>query len=195
MKRLSRKWIAALTLIGIVNIAVVADARQILSDGTSSPQTFSKNVSRIEIEEKEVYTVEEVEITDDTNHDITEDDIDLLARLITSEEGYASDFEIGSQAYENVVENYYLCGSVVINRMNHNLFPDTLEGVIYQRGQYAVVLTGAINKTYDDIAWEIAEELLTYGTEIPSNVLGQAQFKQMDGVYKQVGNQIYSYLE
>ena len=146
------------------------------------------------VEENKIQPVETAEFVDDTRDDVTEEKIDLLARLITSEQGYVTSFEIGSDKYNEILENYYLCGSVVINRINSSIYPDTLQGVIEQSGQYAVVSSGAINKEYDDVAWEIAEELLVYGTEIPSNVLGQSQFRQMDGVYRQVGNQIYSYL-
>ena len=158
----------------------------------SSDRIYQTN-QKIDVQENVVETVA-TPIVDDTRDDVTEEKIDLLARLITAEQGYVTSYEIGSAKYDEILENYYLCGSVVINRINSPLYPDTLHEVINQIGQYSVVPSGAINKPYDDVAWEIAEELLVYGTEIPSNVLGQSQFRQMDGVYRQVGNQIYSYL-
>lgn len=151
------------------------------------------NSLQADTEEHEVNVVREYEFVDDTRQDITENDIELLAMLITAEEGYADDFEIGTQAYNNILENYYLCGSVVINRINSEEFPATLNEVIFQRGQYACVTNGHINKPYSDIAWEVAEELLVYGTEIPSNIVFQSQFRQGSGLYKQVGNQLYCY--
>jgi hypothetical protein len=114
---------------------------------------------------------------------VRESDIDLLARLITAEQGYsdgvdADDYELRA----------YLVGSVVINRIKSKDFPDTLWDVIYQKGQYQCVDNGHIYKEYDPIAWEIAEELLIYGTDVPKNVLFQAEFPQADGIYKQIGN-------
>ena len=105
-----------------------------------------------------------------------EEEISLLARLITAETG-------GTDEYLS-----YLTGSVVINRMNNPSFPDTLFGVIYQQGQYECTWNGHIYRPYTDLAWEIAEELLTYGTTIPENVLFQAEFTQANGVYQKVGN-------
>lgn len=105
-----------------------------------------------------------------------EEEISLLARLITAETG-------GTDEYLS-----YLTGSVVINRMNNPSFPDTLIGVIYQKNQYECTWNGHIYRPYTDLAWEIAEELLTYGTTIPENVLFQAEFEQANGVYQKVGN-------
>lgn len=105
-----------------------------------------------------------------------EEEISLLARLITAETG-------GTDEYLS-----YLTGSVVINRMNNPSFPSTVFGVIYQEGQYECTWNGHIYRPYTDLAWEIAEELLTYGTTIPENVLFQAEFEQANGVYQKVGN-------
>lgn len=53
----------------------------------------------------------------------TEDDLDLLARLITA--------EMGASWVSDEMQLYV--GSVVINRMNHELFPDTLYDVILRK--------------------------------------------------------------
>lgn len=113
---------------------------------------------------------------------ISEDDIELLARLITAEQGYNAD-----------EEDYYLTGSVVINRINSNKFPNILTEVVYQSGQYACVNDGHIKREYDDVAWEIAEELLTEGTTIDSKVVFQAEFPQGSGTYMKRGNTYYCY--
>ena len=115
----------------------------------------------------------------------TNDEVDLLARLITAEQGYytGADYE----------EKAYVCGSVVINRVNDPRFPDTLEGVIYQPGQYQCVDNGHINREYDEVAFEIAAGLLEEGTDIPPNVVFGAEFKQGTGVYKKIGNTYFCY--
>ena len=123
----------------------------------------------------------------------SQDDIELLAKLITAEQGYASNYD-DEYEYE---ERAYLCGSVVINRMNSEKFPNTLKEVVYQhkgdKYQYQCVKNGTINRDYDDIAWEIAEELLAYGTTIDEKVVYQAEFPQGSGVYRQIGNTYFCY--
>jgi len=117
-----------------------------------------------------------------------ESEIELLARLITAEAGYSSAYD--PLDYEELC---YLTGSVVINRIKSEKFPDTLQEVINQRGQYQCVVNGHINREYDDTAWEISEELLLYGTEIDEAVVFQSEFRQGSGIYRQIGNQYFCY--
>jgi len=123
--------------------------------------------------------------------EVYEDDIDLLARLITSEFGYSN-----SYSAEDYERGCYLTGSVVINRMKHLRYPNTLREVIYQCDpilQYQCTINGQIERPYDEIAWEIAEELLLYGTDIDESVIYQANFKQGSGVYEQIGRTYFCY--
>lgn len=120
--------------------------------------------------------------------EVEENEIELLATLMTAEVGYSQNWTV--EEYEKAL---YLTGSVVINRMNSDSFPNTLLQVIYQRGQYACTWDGNMNKEYDDIAWEVAEDLLANGTTIPENVVFQAQFKQGSGVYDTVRNMVFCY--
>ena len=122
---------------------------------------------------------------DDTNHAITEEDISLLASLIYYEEGEPV-------TPEDELRCYY-CGSVVINRIASSEFPNTVEGVVNQTGQYACINKIRNEGYYGDIDWEIAEELLTYGSTIPYTVVFQAQFKQGSGVFAHIGNQYFCY--
>lgn len=152
----------------------------------------TKDLRRIEpIIPKEVISVEseseteavdpEVEPQEQQGPEVSKDDIDLMARLIWSECGTLG--ETGMR----------YCGSVVLNRMASDLFPDTLRGVIYQRGQYAVTWNGGINKTPSEAAYEIAKELLVNGSVLPGNVVFQAEFRQGDGVYEHIGNTYFCY--
>lgn len=109
-------------------------------------------------------------------------DIDLLAHLIWNEVGI-----LGEQAM-------YYCGSVVLNRMNSSIYPDTLEGVIYQRGQYEITWNGMISRPTPQRAYEIARDLLENGSVLPSNVLFQAEFTQGAGVYAKIGNTYFCYM-
>lgn len=103
----------------------------------------------------------------------TGDDLDLLARLITA--------EMGASWVSDEMQLYV--GSVVINRMNHELFPDTLYDVIYAKGQYSPTWNGAINNTPDERTIENARQLLEHGSVLPENVVFQANFPQGDGTY------------
>jgi hypothetical protein len=110
------------------------------------------------------------------------EDVDLLARLITAEQGYNA----GEDAY-------YYTASVVWNRMNSDKFPDEMRDVIYQPGQYQCVENGHIERDYDDVAWEVAVAVLEDGTWIPENVVYQAEFEQGSGVWEQVGRTYFCY--
>lgn len=103
----------------------------------------------------------------------SEEDLDLLARLITA--------EMGCSWVPDDIQLYV--GSVVLNRMESSLFPDTLYDVIYQKGQYSPTWSGAINNTPDERTVENARTLLENGSVLPANVVFQANFKQGDGVY------------
>ena len=113
----------------------------------------------------------------------TQEEVELLARLITAEVGIDDE------------ERSYLCGAVVINRLKAEDFPNTLREVIYQDDpiQYQCTVNGHINRPYEDIAYEIAEGLLTDGCQIDEQVIYQSEFPQGSGVYKQIGNTYFCY--
>lgn len=111
----------------------------------------------------------------------TQEEVELLARLITAEVGIDDE------------ERSYLCGAVVLNRIKSKDFPDTLRDVIYQPGQYQCTWNGHIDRDYEDIAYEIAEGLLTDGAEVDERVIYQAEFRQGSGVYKKIGNTYFCY--
>lgn len=110
------------------------------------------------------------------------EDVDLLARCITAEMGYNQPKEL-----------YYLAGSVVWNRMRSDSFPDYLVDVIYQDGQYQCTWNGHIERDADPVAIEVANDLLLNGTQIPENVVFQAEFIQGHGVYEHIGNTYFCY--
>lgn len=84
----------------------------------------------------------------------SEPDQYLLARLITA--------EAANQPYDGMLA----VGTVVINRMAHSSYPDTLRGVIYQKGQFA-----RPKEKPTDRALEAAAEVLSGARSFPENVL------------------------
>lgn len=103
----------------------------------------------------------------------TDDDLDLLSRII-----YA---EVGCTWIPDEVQLY--TGSVVLNRVSSPLFPDTLYEVIYQEGQYSPTWNGSIDNEPDERTIENARILLADGSVIPENVVFQANFTQGTGIY------------
>ena len=78
---------------------------------------------------KNAQTLQEIE---EESRRLSEEKVKLLAALIYC--------EAGNQPYQGKVA----VGSVVLNRMNSKRFPSTLEGVIYQRGQFTPAMTGKL---------------------------------------------------
>lgn len=78
----------------------------------------------------------------------TESNVYLLARIISAEargEPY-----IGQVAV----------GAVVLNRIEHPSFPDTLSGVIYQDGAFTAITDGQFDQPTADSAYQAAREAL-----------------------------------
>lgn len=78
----------------------------------------------------------------------TEANINLLARIISAEargEPY-----IGQVAV----------GAVILNRIEHPSFPDTLSGVIFQSGAFTAVVDGQFNEPVSDSAYNAARDAL-----------------------------------
>ena len=126
---------------------------------------------------------EEEVIVEETVIEIDEEELDLLAHLI-----YA---EAGSDWCSDKMQQYV--GSVVLNRIASKYFPNTMKEVIYQKGQYSCTWNGMIDYDYNDRALECARFLLENGSQLPSNVIFQAQFEQGDGLYEKVQNMYFCY--
>ncbi len=82
---------------------------------------------------------------------------DLLARLING--------EARGETYEGQVA----VGAVVLNRVKSPKFPNTISGVIYQKGQFSCVTDGQFNKPIDkeSTVYKAAKEAMS-GAD-PSN--------------------------
>ena len=71
----------------------------------------------------------------------TSGDVALLARLISA--------EARGESYEGQVA----VGAVVMNRIAHPSFPNTLSGVIYQSGAFTCITDGQFNQPVAESAW------------------------------------------
>lgn len=131
-----------------------------------------------------IYTVPQMDSGEhqevlDVEHLLDESKVYMLAHLIGGEAGadWCSD------------ELQLMVGSVVLNRIADDRFPDDMESVIFQDGQYSTTWNGAYYQEPTERTIANARFLLENGPTIPSNVVWQANFPQgttykvVQGVY------------
>ncbi|WP_273127493.1 cell wall hydrolase [Bacillus weihaiensis] len=94
-------------------------------------------------------TVEKTKTKSNTNTNISESDFDLLARIVRA--------EAQSEPFEGKVA----VADVVLNRVESPKFPNTIEKVIYQKGQFQPVSNGQIHKAADQESVKAVEAALT----------------------------------
>lgn len=94
-------------------------------------------------------TLKKMGITIGTAPNATDANINLLARIISAEgrgESYVGQVAIGA---------------VILNRIEHPSFPDTLQGVIYQNGAFTAIVDGQFNEPISDSAYYAARDALS----------------------------------
>ena len=94
---------------------------------------FSVSINQVANTENEIkLTVNE--LTDDLAEEMYYDSLELLACCVQAEAGNQS------------IEGKQLVADVILNRVDSETFPNDIENVIMQAGQFAVVKNGSINK-------------------------------------------------
>lgn len=101
------------------------------------------------------------------------EDLDLLSRLVYAEAGCDWIPDWVQQAV----------ASVVINRVNSPVYPNTIREVIYQPGQYGPAWSGSIERTASERTIANCRYVLENGSTLPANVTGQAGFISGGGMY------------
>ena len=104
---------------------------------------------------------------------------ELLASLIFC--------EAGNQPYEGQVA----VGAVVMNRIKSSSYPDTMEEVIYQSGQFSPAMSGWLdrvraNQGYTEVAMQAAEDALA-----GSNPIGDCLYFSVGGYGTQIGDHLF----
>ena len=104
---------------------------------------------------------------------------ELLASLIFC--------EAGNQPYEGQVA----VGAVVMNRINSSPYPDTMEEVIYQSGQFSPAMSGWLdrvraNQGYTEAAMQAAEDALA-----GSNPIGDCLYFSVGGYGTRIGDHLF----
>ena len=102
-----------------------------------------------------------------------DNDLWYLSRVIQAESGYCS-----QEMQEGV-------GSVVLNRVASDRFPNTIPEVVEQPGQYSTAAYLASQEPTQE-AINVAVDLLENGSKFPEDVVWQANFSQGQGTYKTI---------
>ena len=93
-------------------------------------------------------TLEKIGLPSGTSSSSNSSDYHLLARIISA--------EARGEPYVGQVA----VGAVVLNRVEHPSFPDTVSGVVYQPGAFTAITDGQINEAITDSAYRAAKEAL-----------------------------------
>ncbi len=93
-------------------------------------------------------TLKALGITSGTAANSSNGDVALLARLISA--------EARGEPYTGQVA----VGAVVLNRMKHPSFPNTMSGVIYQPGAFSCMADGQFNRPVADSCYQAARDAL-----------------------------------
>lgn len=109
----------------------------------------------------------------------SEDNLYLLAHVICGE----------AQNCPQTEQEYV--GSVVLNRVDSDRFPNTLSEVIFQSGQYACTWDGNYNKEPTETNWDVAEDLLKNGSKLPGDIVWQSAVPQGSYTYIQTEYHYY----
>ena len=104
-------------------------------------------------------------------------------KLYTDEELYILSHIISAEAGNCSEDMMLSVGSVVLNRVQDDRFPNTIEEVVFQQGQYSPTWNGAYYAEPTEAACEVAKTLLEEGPTIDPSVVWQAEFPQGQGVY------------
>ena len=99
--------------------------------------------------------------------------LSIIAKVIYKESGGCSEWHQG------------VVGQIVMNRVNHPEFPNTVYDVVTQKNQYSTSYTYG----FDGIPYScyvIAAKAINMEYEVPENVVYQANFPQGSGVWQSV---------
>ena len=121
---------------------------------------------------------------DDSYYTYTQEDYEYLLMTIVGE----------AQNCSKLHQMYV--GSVVLNRLHSTKYfsyGDCIKNIVLAPRQYACFADGGAYREPTDLNIEVANELIANGSILPANVIFQAEFKQGDGVYAQIGNTYFCY--
>lgn len=93
-------------------------------------------------------TLKAMGITESSTQNSDSGDLALLARIISA--------EARGEPYSGQVA----VGAVILNRVDHPSFPNTLAGVIYQSGAFTAIVDGQFNQPVEESAYRAARDAM-----------------------------------
>lgn len=111
----------------------------------------------------------------------TEEDLYVLAHLIAGE----------AQPCDDMEQRYV--ASVVLNRVKHPGFSNTIKDVVFEQGQYDCIPKGTYYREPTERNWANAKWVLENGSIFPDYVIWQSRGKQGNGVYLKTKDHYYCY--
>ena len=114
------------------------------------------------------------------DYQVNREDLDELARVVY--------LEAGSQGKECM----QAVASVIVNRVESDIFPDTIHEVIHQKGQYSTA--HVICNDVSQEAYSVAYSVLRFGSTIPEYVLYQRCKRPVKGtqLWKCINGEYFS---
>lgn len=167
---------------------IESDAYEVAKWTTEFINESTEEEKAIEEEKEEEFknqitenNVEKIQPTSKPKKSYTSEDVYVLSHVIFGEAGgYSRELQIG-------------VGSVVLNRVKDERYPNTIKDVVFQDGQYACAWDGNYDREPDQQAIDVAIYLLENGSQYPEYIIYQSEFLQGDSIYKQIGNTYFCY--
>ncbi len=185
MKRIVAIVIIAISILFVVVLLVKSKDRQ---EQVQEVQMQEHQVEQVELPQVETVPNEIVLSRIQPMSDEYYECVETLARVIHAENSNEVDGEEAS----------WCVAGEVLERVYDEEFPNTIEGVIYQRGQFECTWNGGMYREEPtDIEWEISAEAmqlyLVGGRILPEGVVyGSEQF-QGSRLYKKIGKTYFCY--
>ena len=168
------------TAVQAISQNIVASAQEMTD---ASQQVIADNIAKKEEEERLAKEKAEQEAQEKAEREAREAYVranqELLASIIYC--------EAGNQPYEGQVA----VGAVVMNRIKSSSYPDTMEEVIYQSGQFSPAMSGWLdrvraNQGYTEAAMQAAEDALA-----GSNPIGDCLYFSVGGYGTRIGDHLF----
>ena len=164
------------TAVQTISQSIVASAQEMTD---ASQQVIAENIAKKEEEERIAREKAEQEAREQAEREAREAYVranqELMAAIIYC--------EAGNQPYEGQVA----VGAVIMNRVKSGSYPDSIEAVIYQSGQFGPAATGWLNrvrssKGYSQTALQAAVDALN-----GSNPIGNCLYFDQGGSGMKIG--------
>ena len=180
----------SLALVGFTAPATAAEVFNEYYEPEKDPlyaeYVYTATTSDVTAPAKEFLDIKTVELAR-PKFNYTERDLFCLAAAVCREAGGDSE------------EIQMLVANVVINRVLHPYYPDTIEEVLTQKYQYGSMWKNGVSfpkwateKTVEQ-CYKVAERILRGERVCPENAVYQAEFEQGSGLFKQFEGYFFCY--